>query len=278
MARFPTTEVYAALRDAAVQTGVPLTLLMGVAFAESGFDPTKTGEPTSSGERAQGLMQLMAATRSRYGVTDGYSAQQSALGGAKFLATLAKALEWNVPAMLSAYVWGPTRYAQARAAGKVPPQEVLRYVKRVQNAQHYYRSQAQRPRGQLMRALDVAIQNLAMLNPNYAPAVSLLGVWSRYFPKHADDTDAAAAMNPSLKTLWKAYALAYERAPWTDETTPLPSDVEPDFWASAARSVDAATKTITRAAGQAAVGVGAGLFFVAVFLVAVARHGGGRGR
>jgi len=277
MARYPTPAVYSALYNAAKQTGVPITLLMGVAFAESGFDPTKTGAPTSTGEQAQGLMQLLAATRARYGVTDGYNAMESALGGGLFLATLAKALKWDVPAMLAAYVWGPTRYAQARAAGQAIPADVERYVTRVRNAQHYYRTQAPRPRGTLMHALDASIRALAALNPQYPPTTSLLNVWQSFYAKRRDDTDTAATLNPSLKKLWQAYSLAYERAPITDDSTPYPSDVEPDFWGSAARAVDNASKAITHVAEQAAVGVGAGLFLVAVFLFAVSRHRGGSG-
>lgn len=276
MSTEPTPNVLAALRVAASQTNVPLSLLWGVAFAESSFDPTKIGPMTSSGEQARGLMQLMPKVAEANGVSDPMDAMQSALGGARVLAKLGRALGWNVPNMLAAYVWGPARYAQAKLAGKAPPAEVMTYVRRALAARDVYRNKADRPSGSLMQAIDSAIEMLAALNPAYAPAVTVRGSWGPFFAAHGGDSDAAAVLSADLKRHWKGYALAYERAPITDESTPVPRLIEPDFWAAAAATVDRAKTAVADVAERTVLGVGGGLFLLALFWFAVSdkRRGG----
>lgn len=265
MSAQPSADVLSALRSAAVQTGVPLSLLWGIAFAESGFDPSKTGPITRSGERARGLMQLMPNVLAKYSVSDPFNAAQSALGGAKYLLALAKPLKWNVADMLSAYVWGPTAFARARATGQSIPSEVTTYVKRALAARDVYRNQADRPRGTLVIALNDAIENLSALNPSWAPATMARDAWRPFFAARASDPDSMSVLNPALKSLWRSYALAYERAPITDTTTPRPELVEPDFWAKAVRVLD----HVKKAAEDTAIGLGAGVFVVALFWFAV---------
>lgn len=269
----PKPEVLAALRAAAVKTGVPLSLLWGVAYIESRFNPRAV-----SPAGAQGLMQLMPATQQQYGVADPFDPVQSARGGAQMLARLAKGLSWDVTAMLAAYNWGPTRYARSKNEGKPIPKSVAKYAKDVQAAQHYYRMQSPKPLGSLMQRLNKSIVALSTLNPGYAPAQAVMTAWAPFYAQHLDDTDAGALLSPVVRGHWAAYARAYERAPLTDATTPLPQDVEPDFWQSAARSLDAAGERIKQAAGSAALGLGAGLFVVAVFVFAMSDRRGSRGR
>jgi soluble lytic murein transglycosylase-like protein len=122
----PTSDVLEALRAAALASGVPLSLLWGVAFVESRFDPTAL-----SPAGAQGLMQLMPSTAELFKVSDPYDASQSARGGAAFLARLAKATNWDVPGMLYAYNWGPTNYARAKNEGRAIPASVQKYAREV---------------------------------------------------------------------------------------------------------------------------------------------------
>lgn len=271
MAYEPTVDVLAALRSAAAATNVPLSLLWGVAFAESSFDPTKVGPLTAAGVQAKGLMQLTPDVIAKYRVTDPFDAQQSALAGAKYLAALAKPLAWDVPAMLGAYVWGAANYARMKATGGKLPAEVSTYVRRALAARDVYRAKADRPLGSLMSALNTAIMNLAALNPTWAPATMARDAWtqrSATWPGYAarsGDTDAAALLNPLLRAQWRNYQLAYERAPITDESTPRPELVEPDLWAGVSQTVDRAKKAAT----EGAYGLGAGLFVVALFLFAV---------
>jgi len=269
MAANPSPEVLAALQAAARQTNVPLSLLWGVAFAESGFDPSKIGPVTSSGQ-AQGLMQLMPAIAAAYGVTEPLDARQSALGGAKLLAKLGKALKWNWEAMLSAYVWGPTNYARAKANPGTPmPGDVMTYVRRALAARDVYRNKADRPHGTLIEALNAAIENLAELNPTWAPAIMARDAWRPFFAAHKTDTDVEALISQPLKAQFRGYELAYERAPITDESTPAPELVRPDLWKSAAEAVERVKTRVSDAAEGVALGLGGGLFLLALFWVAV---------
>lgn len=257
----PSPEVLAALRSAALQSNMPLSLLWGVAYIESRFNP-KAVSPAG----AQGLMQLMPATQKLYEVTDPFDPVQSAGASARFLSRLAKGTAWDVPGMLAAYNWGPTRYARAKNDGTPIPQSVQKYARDVQLAQHYFRMQAPKPLGSLVERLNKSITALAALNPSYLPAQAVLKAWKPYFAAHSGETDAQALLSPNVKAHWQAYAGAYEHAPITDQTTPLPEYVEPDFWQEASRTLDAAAATVKRAAGQAAIGLGAALFVVALFV------------
>lgn len=262
MATNPTADVLAALRSAASETGVPLSLLWGVAFAESGFNPAAIGPVTASGERAQGLMQLMPKVAAANGVTDPMDATQSALGGARVLAKLGKALQWDVSKMLAAYVWGPTNYARAVNAGQSVPANVATYVRRALAAREVYRNKADKPEGSYAAALGASIEALAALNPNYAPAAVLLGKWHALAAKIDVSSDASSLANlPTLRAVLRDYAAVYERAPITDESTPRPGMLEPEYWEGAQRVYEG----IKRGAGDAALGLGGGLFAVALF-------------
>jgi hypothetical protein len=247
---------------------VPLSLLWGVAFAESGFDPTKIGPQPKVGDRAVGLMQLQPKTAAAYGVTDLLDPVQSALGAAKFLAKLGKALQWDVDAMLAAYVWGPVSYARYKAnPGTSIPAEVSTYVRRALAARDTFRNKASRPAGQLMVALNQAIERLAALNPSWQPAVMTRDQWRPFYAKRGTDTDVEALTSPLVKAQWQNYRAAYERAPITDESTPTPDQVEPDIWRAASNTVDRVVQT-AKHVGEQTLGIGAALFILAVFVFA----------
>lgn len=267
MARFPPPDIAIALSDAAIAERVPLSLLWAVAFMESSFDASKLGKVTANGERATGLMQLMPSTIKTFGVANPLDAAQNARGGAKLLARLAKALSWDVPAMLAAYNWGPMAYARAKSAGTAIPGEVKRYVTRVLAAQHYYRNQVERPKGSLMSALNTAIQKLATDNPNHVPATQLASNWAAFYAARGGDSNLAAVTNPQVRVFWKAYDAVYQRVP-LDLQAPDPSLLEPDFWARATKAVDRAVETVKEVGEQAVLGLGAGLFLLACVVFA----------
>ena len=269
MASEPTADVLEALTQAARATNVPLSLLWGIAFAESGFDPSKTGPYTRSGEQAKGLMQLMPTIIATYKVSDPFNAAQSAMGAAQLLAKLGKALKWNWQDMLTAYVWGPTAYARAKTAKQPIPAEVSTYVRRALAARDVYRNKSDRPVGSLVQALNTATEALAALNPSWAPATMARDAWRPFWASNAELPDVLAAARQDVTAYWRNYQLAYERAPITDLTTPPPSLIEPSLWHEAVKTIDAAVTTVKDAGETAAIGLGAGLFVLAVFWFAV---------
>lgn len=235
MARYPSDDVHAALRTAASKHAVPITLLMGVAFVESSFDPHAVGQATSTGAHAQGLMQLMPTIQARYDVTDPYDPMQSADAGAQLLAAYGKALKWDVDAMLAAYHLGAPKFA---AAASALPSETRDYVRRVKAARLYYEQQAGSPEGPTYTAqLNAAITSLLRLNPTWAPIVLVARSWSTYYAQHEHDSGVVAVLDPALKLHWAGYRKAYERAPLTDGSTPYPTMIEPDQWIAANRAI-----------------------------------------
>jgi hypothetical protein len=167
--------------------------------------------------------------------------------------------------MLAAYVWGPVNYARAELAGKPVPADVMTYVRRALAAREVYRNKADRPRGSLMAAINTAFEALASLNPEWPPVTTTIASWRPFYAAHRDTSDAAAVLSPALQAQWRNYAAAYDRAPITDESTPRPGLLEPDVWLRVAKAVD----RIKTKAGEAALGVGSGLFVVALFLAYV---------
>ncbi len=106
-------EAYASEFEAAsAATGVPIEVLLAVAWAESGFNP----EAVSSAG-AQGMMQLMPATGEGMGVTDPFDAGQNILGGAHYLKVQYERFgSWDLA--FAAYNAGPGAVQQY---GGVPP-------------------------------------------------------------------------------------------------------------------------------------------------------------
>lgn len=105
-------------------TGVEEALVRAVIHAESAFNP---GAQSHKG--AQGLMQLIPATASRFGVTDSFTPKQNVLGGTKYLAWLLKRFDGNLQLAAAGYNAGEG--AVDRYGGVPPYSETQRYVERV---------------------------------------------------------------------------------------------------------------------------------------------------
>lgn len=283
MALYPTADVESALHAAAVKNNVPLSLLRAIAFAESSFDPG------ASSARAQGLMQLTAATQQTYGVTNPFDAKQSADAAARFLVKLAKPLEWKIDAMLAAYNMGAVGYARAKQAKQPLPKATTDYVRRVLAAQRYYQQQVAPVGASPVLQLDNAVRTLAKLNPQWAPATMALQSWEPYFAKHANDS-APVFSDPDLGGQWANYRAAYARAPITETIdgqqtigAPLPELVEPDAGKSnldrlraakamASNALDATAKVLDVAEDAAKVGVFGAIALVVAFLLGASRR------
>jgi soluble lytic murein transglycosylase-like protein len=103
----PSPAVSAALSSASASYGVPLSLLISVAKAESSFNP---GAVSPAG--AQGLMQIMPATGASLGVSNPFDPTQSANAGAQYLSQLYQQYgDWGTA--LIAYNEGPGNLAKS---------------------------------------------------------------------------------------------------------------------------------------------------------------------
>lgn len=111
--------------QAASEYGVDIALVRALIHAESGFNPLAL-----SNKGAQGLMQLMPATASEYGVTDAFDAAQNIRAGVRHLAGLLQRYGNDIELTAAAYNAGEG--AVAKYKGAVPPYAETRvYVQRV---------------------------------------------------------------------------------------------------------------------------------------------------
>ena len=96
------------------------------------------GQPDAvSSAGAQGLMQLIPATASRFGVTDVFQPEQNIRGGVQYLAWLLKRYEGNLTLAAAGYNAGEG--AVDRHGGVPPYAETQRYVQRVGQLADRYR-------------------------------------------------------------------------------------------------------------------------------------------
>jgi len=108
----------------APQYGLDPLLVLAVIAAESAFD-MKAVSPKG----AQGLMQLMPQTASRFGVADAFDPDQNLRGGMTYLSWLLKQFPGRLDHALAAYNAGEE--AVARYQGIPPYAETREYVERV---------------------------------------------------------------------------------------------------------------------------------------------------
>jgi soluble lytic murein transglycosylase-like protein len=109
----------------AKSAGVESNLLRAVIVVESGFNSRAVSK---SG--AVGLMQLMPATATRFGVSNRYDPLQNVRGGALYLGFLIKRFRQDVHLALAAFNAGED--AVDRSSGQIPPFiETLKYVPKV---------------------------------------------------------------------------------------------------------------------------------------------------
>jgi soluble lytic murein transglycosylase-like protein len=113
------------IEHAAVDAAVEANLLRAVIVVESGFNSRAVSK-----RGAVGLMQLMPATASRFGVLNRYDARQNVHGGARYLKFLMDRFGHDVRLALAAYNAG--EQAVERNGGQIPPySETMAYVPRV---------------------------------------------------------------------------------------------------------------------------------------------------
>ena len=113
------------IEQAASSAAVEANLLRAVIVVESGFNSKAV-----SNRGAIGLMQLMPATATRFGISNAYDPQQNVHAGARYLKFLMDRFGHNVRLALAAYNAGED--AVDRNGGQVPPfAETQAYVPRV---------------------------------------------------------------------------------------------------------------------------------------------------
>jgi soluble lytic murein transglycosylase-like protein len=119
------TQYDAIIEQAAISAALEPNLLRAVIVVESGFNSRAVSK-----RGAVGLMQLMPATASRYGVSNPYDARQNVHGGARYLKFLIDRFGHDVSLALAAYNAGED--AVQRNGGQIPPfSETMAYVPRV---------------------------------------------------------------------------------------------------------------------------------------------------
>jgi soluble lytic murein transglycosylase-like protein len=118
-----TPELGKQLDDTAQAQKIPASLMRGIATAE-GLDPNGV-----SPKGAQGLMQLMPDTQTRFGVSDPFNVQQSMDGGARYLRYLMGKYNGDIRKVAAAYNAGEG--AVDKYNGVPPYKETRAYVQRV---------------------------------------------------------------------------------------------------------------------------------------------------
>ena len=119
------TQYDSIIETAAVSAQVEADLLRAVIVVESGFNSRAVSK-----RGAVGLMQLMPATATRYGVANPYDPNQNVHGGARYLKFLINRFGQDVKLALAAYNAGED--AVDRSGGQIPPfAETQAYVPRV---------------------------------------------------------------------------------------------------------------------------------------------------
>jgi soluble lytic murein transglycosylase-like protein len=117
-------EIRALAETAARRHGLDPDLVMAVAQAESGLQPTAV-----SRKGAQGLMQLMPATAASLGVSDPFDPAQNLDGGARHLGSLLQRYDGDLKRALAAYNAGEG--AVAKHGGVPPYPETRSYLRTV---------------------------------------------------------------------------------------------------------------------------------------------------
>lgn len=119
------TQYDSIIEHAAVSAALEPNLLRAVIVVESGFNSHAVSK-----RGAIGLMQLMPATASRFGVSNPYDARQNVHAGARYLKFLIDRFGHDVSLALAAYNAGED--AVERNGGQIPPfSETMAYVPRV---------------------------------------------------------------------------------------------------------------------------------------------------
>jgi hypothetical protein len=119
------------IEAAASKYALDPALLHAVIRAESGYNPEAV-----SNKGAAGLMQLMPATATRFGVRDRFDPQDNIEGGARYLSALLDMFPYDLKLAVAAYNSG--EHTVKRFGNQVPPiAETQNYVEKVLG--YYYR-------------------------------------------------------------------------------------------------------------------------------------------
>src|ERR1700682_2219014 len=120
----PASQLQSIVRTYSQANSVDAKLVASVIDAESRGDPSAI-----SRAGAQGLMQLMPGTATRYGVGNAFDPYQNVDGGTRYLRDLLRRYKGNVRLAVAAYNAGP---GAVDAAHGIPPfAETRAYVGRV---------------------------------------------------------------------------------------------------------------------------------------------------
>lgn len=110
--------------EASKKFDIDAALVSAVIKAESDFNPREM-----SNKGARGLMQLMPATATRYGVTDSYDPTANVYGGVRYLRWLLKTFDGNADLAVAAYNAGEGNVWKYNG---VPPfRETINYINRI---------------------------------------------------------------------------------------------------------------------------------------------------
>src|ERR1035437_8602706 len=119
------TQFDSIIEKAAVSASVEPNLLRAVIVVESGFNSRAVSK-----RGAVGLMQLMPATATRFGVSNPYDPRENVHAGARYLKFLIDRFGQDIRLALAAYNAGEE--AVDRNGGRIPPfTETMAYVPRV---------------------------------------------------------------------------------------------------------------------------------------------------
>jgi len=122
------------IHAAAKRYSVDADLITSVIAAESNFDPKAI-----SRRNARGLMQLLPATATHFGVKDIFDPQENIEAGTHYLSDLLALYKNDLALTLAAYNAGPERVQ--RYGQRVPPYaETISYVRRVKNTYNQRKS------------------------------------------------------------------------------------------------------------------------------------------
>lgn len=121
------------INTVAVMNDMDPALIRAIVHAESAFN-----HKAVSRAGAQGLMQLMPKTQQIFGVTDPYDVKQNLTAGTRLMKQLLKKYGNSVKLAAAAYNAGET--AVARYRGIPPYDETRKYVARVTELYHRYRT------------------------------------------------------------------------------------------------------------------------------------------
>jgi soluble lytic murein transglycosylase len=118
--------------EAAGVHGLDFPLIKAVIRAESAFNPKAV-----SRKGAMGLMQIMPQNLKAFKVHDPFDPWQNIMGGSRYLKSLIKRFNGQLPLALAAYNAGPKTVDHYR--GIPPIRETEEYVKRVMRFFHLYK-------------------------------------------------------------------------------------------------------------------------------------------